>query len=322
MIFSQVLLPTIDSKRCEYLINIITQQTRNSISNKSVLLIGGSGTAKTSSILMLGAKFDSSEMLMHRINFSSATLPVHFQTSIESVCETKIRKGFGPKDGKIMTVFVDDFSMPEKNDWGDQITLEIVRQLMEDSGFYKLDKNERGNFKFIENLQYLAAMNHPGGGRNDIPNRLKRQFFIFNMVPPARIDLIFNPILKKVFDKKDYSQEVLQVLEQIPLATIKIWNNIKSVLLPTPSKFHYLFNLRDLSRIFKGMCQISPETVRNSSTLGVANIKPALYIIALWKYECERVFCDKLINNKDKQTAIKYLNEISMENFSSHQVEI
>lgn len=89
------------------------------VNDNSVLLIGGSGTAKTSSILMYANKFNGDEMLFHRINFSSATFPHHFQASIESVCESKIRKGFGPKDGKMMTVFIDDLSMPEKNDWGD-----------------------------------------------------------------------------------------------------------------------------------------------------------------------------------------------------------
>lgn len=194
--FSQILLPTLDSTRAITLFQYIANQSYSTISRKSTLIIGGSGTAKTSSALMYANKFDTTKMLLHRINFSSATQPVHFQSSIESVCEQKIQKGFGPKEFKIMTVFIDDFSMPEKNEWGDQITLEIVRQLLEDQGFYDLSKNDRGRFIDIENLQYLGAMGHPGGGRNDIPNRLKRQFFIFNMILPDRIDLIFNPILK------------------------------------------------------------------------------------------------------------------------------
>ncbi len=92
--FSRLLIPTIDSTRADLLTDMLLG------SGSSVLLLGGAGTAKTSSILMYANKFDNDKMLFHKINFSSATQPVHFQLSIESVCESKVRKGFGPKDGK------------------------------------------------------------------------------------------------------------------------------------------------------------------------------------------------------------------------------
>jgi len=258
LIFSQLLIPTSDSTRAEFIMSrnaglpVVRHEGRHENYLKNTLLVGGSGTAKTSVCIMFSSTFDQTVMTFKRINFSSATEPRNFQDSIEAEIERKQAKIYVPPNNKEMTVFLDDLSMPFVNAWGDQITLEITRQLIDQKGFYFLDKDARGNFKTIMNLQFLGAMNHPGGGRNDIPNRLKRQFFSINMTPPSNKSVgdIYGSVLGALFTPKRYSQDVTNMKTLLIDATIAVWETVGKRLLPTPAKFHYLFTIRELARVF------------------------------------------------------------------------
>jgi dynein heavy chain len=93
--FSQLLIPTGESTRTEYIMEkigslpVMRHAKRKEPGHQNVLLVGSPGTAKTSVSLMFCNKFDSEKMLFKRINFSSATTPFNFQESIESEVEKK-----------------------------------------------------------------------------------------------------------------------------------------------------------------------------------------------------------------------------------------
>ena len=74
-------------------------------------------------------------------------------------------------------------------------------------------------------------------------------------------------------------------------------------MLPTPAKFHYLFNMRELSKVFQGVILAERDRFKLGSTRPPFRRRghiPGGYLVALWRHECERVFCDKLTTHEDK----------------------
>ena len=285
--FGELLLPTLDSLRYVHQLNMLVP------AGKPVLFTGAPGVSKSATIQMFIASLDKDAWHKKMVPFSFVTSPEIFQRTLESCVEKRQGRTFGPPGGKKCAFFVDDISMPVINNWGDQITNEIVRQCLDEQGCYNLDKP--GEWRVFADMGYISAMVHPGGGRNDVPHRLKRQFNLINVTMPSlgAINNIFGSIMEGRLSTSStfhaVSPQVAAAVSKLTEATIELWQRTSTKMLPTPAKFHYSWNMREISRVFGGMFMADRQVIVDE-----------VYLINLWRHECERVFTDKLINQVDK----------------------
>lgn len=59
------------------------------------------------------------------------------------------------------------------------------------------------------------------------------------------------------FFLKGFNYEVKDILPALVSSVLSIYDTIRINLLPTPKKSHYTFNLRDISKVFQGVCSAS-----------------------------------------------------------------
>lgn len=69
---------------------------------------------------------------------------------------------------------------------------------------------------------------------------------------------------------------------------------MQRALLPTPAKSHYIYNMRDVSKVFQGLAQVNTVTDKKS-------------LIRLWCHEALRVFHDRLVNDEDRTYFMEYM---------------
>ncbi|MBZ3878788.1 Dynein heavy chain 10, axonemal [Sciurus carolinensis] len=297
--FIDILVHTVDTTRTTW---ILEQMVKI---KQPVIFVGESGTSKTATTQNFLKHLNEDTNIVLMVNFSSRTTSMDIQRNLEASVEKRTKDTYGPPMGKRLLVFMDDMNMPRVDEYGTQQPIALLKLLLEKGYLY--DRGKELNCKSIRDLGFIAAMGKAGGGRNEVDPRFLSLFSAFNMPFPSEesLHLIYSSILRG--HTADFHESIVAVSGQLTSCTLTLYKNIVQDLPPTPSKFHYIFNLRDLSRVFNGLVLTNPQRFQTVAQM-----------VRVWRNECLRVFHDRLINETDKQLVQDRIGDLVSEHFNDH----
>ncbi|CAF0810656.1 unnamed protein product [Adineta ricciae] len=227
---------------------------------------------------------------------SAQTTPNRLVNQITSNLVKKKGNLLGCQQGKWLLAFIDDLNIPQVDQFGDQPTLETLRYILQTGSALDAKKNQ---IRPLSDLTFLAACDSPSSGRLAPSKRLLQSFAIFALPDPAAKQLfhIYSVRLGRFLNSLDFSVDVRSSLYLLVSACLVMYYRVSINILPTPSKVHYIFNLRDLAKLAQGLMQASTLTTTNQERLAV-----------LFAHECLRVFADRLVTESDLEIFYKHLN--------------
>eukprot|EP00062_Callorhinchus_milii_P022724 gi/632980863/ref/XP_007907272.1/ PREDICTED: dynein heavy chain 3, axonemal-like [Callorhinchus milii] len=274
--------------------------------DKPLLFIGPTGTGKTVITNSFLRQLHPDKHAICQINFSAQTSASQTQDIILTRLEKRRKSVYGAQPTKWVCVFVDDLNMPAKEKYGAQPPVELLRQWM-DHGYW-FDRKDLSILK-VQDMSVVAAMAPPGGGRHTITPRLLRHFNIISIdaFSEDTMKTIFQPVVDWHFNRgfdvsrKRYSRILVW-------ATTEVYNQAVDIFLPTPSKSHYIFNLRDFSRVIQGLLLLKSDCVPQG-------IEGDHKLMRLWIHEVYRVFCDRLVDSQDRKLFFQIVKNVVQTQF-------
>ena len=281
--FGDIIVPTADVARYKYINKHLLSKSYHT------LCCGPTGTGKTvlvQQLLMTGMPPEFTPIFF---TFSARTSANQTQDLIFSKFEVRRRASpqiWGAPVNKKFVIFIDDMNMPLKEQYGAQPPIEILRQWMDYKGWY--DRKTREFYNVVD-IMFASAMGPPGGGRNRVSNRFLRHFNIVSIpdIDDDNMKLIFVAILDSFF--KPFNDDVKSRISTVVDSSIEIYNTVIRELRPTPSRAHYLFNLRDLAKVVGGLLSSIPKKMNTLNDL-----------LRMWMHEAARTFRDRLVDDTDR----------------------
>lgn len=254
-------------------------------------------------------------VVLTSLNFSSRTTPEIILKVFQQYC-SYVRRGkdtvLEPSDSlgaqSWLVVFCDEINLPEEDSYGTQRVIMFMRQLVEQGGFWRNDNV----WVKINRIQFVGACNPPtDAGRVEMSHRFLRHVPLLLVDFPERDSLLqiyrtFNGGMMKLFPNLKGETEGMTE------AMVEVYFENQSRFTPSMQP-QYFYSPRELSRWVRGIYE------------SIVNMDQGLTkeeLTRIWTHEGLRLFCDRLVDEKDKKWCHDKIDEVAQKWFAGVDFDV
>lgn len=126
------------------------------------------------------------------------------------------------------------------------------------------------------------------------------------------------------FPRKHHRPSFRLFSERLPAATTALWRWMRAKMLPSPSKFHYTFNMRELSRVFQvsgdSYCKSSVRPSNDAVLSSSKNYVPCISFLTRPQFRKMTAFGCKMKRSPRQDCLQKQVAKLKCEHSSKRRI--
>lgn len=313
---SDLVIPTTDTLRHTDIIRAWLS------SRQPLLLCGPPGSGK--SITLMSTLQSMPNVTLAALNFSSGTGPELLMKTFAQHCEyVQSPRGVvlqptaalggqarGTRaDSRWLVIFCDEINLPERDRYGTQRVISLLRQCVEQGGFWRTQDNA---WVSLNRIQFVGACNPPtDAGRVPLSLRFLRH------APVLLVDSPSPPSLRQIY--RTYTNAILRRQPSLAGFVDPVTDAMLDLYFMNQRKFRpdvkpqYVYSPRELSRWVRALHEALGGG--EDGEIGADGSVAGGELVRIWAHEGLRLFCDRLVTEEEQQWCHTAVDEVATRHF-------